>query len=419
MGRRPLSGSIGWLGSLAVIAAVASACGSATTATVSARAKTSPTAAPTSAIPTLPALPPPTPAAPLLGYDVGGSFTSRLYDAVGARTATLPSNTAYTVISPLGGRLLAEHNVPLSGGFYGVDSLDAMTATGSIARLETINDPAAFIDAIGSDDGTKWAWMMKGAANGCAGLAPAPTETDVYISATPGQATLLAKLPPLKPNGLGWTFHRWTAAGIVLSEGGPPGCYEGPPVNPNHTDLLNPVTGAVTALAMRLGSGDCLLQDIADNGTMACIPSASVLNDAAPTASDTVLRIVLPGGAQHDVTAGPLLQGCVFNNVLFGGVYLSAGGEFVSLDRWCPAPHNGHQLVDVWIIDVETLNMVKASITNLGATGWLPGTTTLIATGDIAAYSDANSTGTFAIAADGTATKLTAADIQPQSFEHF
>jgi len=404
---------------MALVAVIASACGSASTPNVSARVTASPTAAPLAATPTLPPLPPPPPVAPLLGYSANGNFTATLSTAAGVRTATLPANAQYTVVSPLGNRLLAEHTITTSGGDYGVDALDAMTATGSIARLETIADPSDFIDAIGSEDGTQWAWMMKGPTNGCAGTPPAPTDTDVYISSTPGQATLLAKLPPLKPEGLGWTFHRWTAAGIVLSEGGPPGCYQGPPINPNHTDLLNPATGTVTPLAASLGTGDCILQDIADNGTMACIPSALVISETTPKPSATVLRIVFPGGTEHDITAAPFLQGCASSDVLFGGVYLSAGPEFVSLDRWCSAPNNGNELVDVWIIDVETLSMVKVSVPDLGATGWIPGTSTLIATGDIEDFSNQNSAGTYAVSADGTATKLTTVDIEPQSFAHF
>jgi hypothetical protein len=144
-----------------------------------------------------------------------------------------------------------------------------------------------------------------------------------------------------------------------------------------------------------------------------------VVDETVPKPSATVLRIVFPGGAEHNVTAAPFLQGCDLSDVLFGGVYLSSGPEFVSLDRWCPAPHNGNELIDVWIIDVETLSMVKVALTDLGATGWVPGTTTLIATGDIEDFSNQNTAGTYAVSADGTATRLTTADIAPQSFAHF
>jgi hypothetical protein len=58
-------------------------------------------------------------------------------------------------------------------------------------------------------------------------------------------------------------------------------------------------------------------------------------------------------------------------------------------------------------------------VTGLGATGWLAGTTTLIATGDIDGLSaPSTAAGTYAVSADGMATKLTAADIEPQSFVH-
>lgn len=420
MGRSPHSRSARWLGSLGLVAVIASACGSATTATVTARATASSTPAPHVATPTLPVLPPPAAIAPLLAYNQTGNFTQVLYSAAGAPTATLPAKAPYQIVSPLGDRLLAEHTTATdSQGLYGIDALDAISATGSVSKLETITDPNDFIDAIGSEDGTQWAWMLKGPVNSCAGFPPNATDTDVYISSTPGQEKLLAQLPPLKPQGLGWTFYRWTAAGIVLSEGGPPGCYEGPQINPNPTDLLNLSTGTVTPLASKLGSGNCELQDIADDGTMACIPSALLNGEAALAASATVLRIVFPSGTERNVTAAAFLNGCDVSKAMqFGGVLLSAGPEFVTLDRWCPAPHNGNERIDVWIIDIETLNSVEVSVTGLAATGWLAGTTTLVATGDNDEFGPSNMPGTYVVGADGVATKLTSADIQPQSFVH-
>jgi hypothetical protein len=418
MGRRPHSGSVRWLGSLGLIAVVASACGSAPLPTVSARVTASPTATQVVGSPTLPVLPPPASSAPLLAYNSTGAQT--LYSASGVPTATLPAKAPYQIVSPLGDRLLAEHTTPVnSSGFYDIDALDAIAASGSVSKLETITDSADFIDAIGSEDGTQWAWMLKGPASGCAGLAPPPTDTDVYIGSTPGQSKLLAQLPPLKPQGVGWTFLRWTAAGIVLSEGGPPGCYEGPPINPNATDLLNPTTGTVTPLASKLGPGNCILQDIADDGTMVCLPSSLVIEDKSPSASATALRIVFPDGTERNITAAPFLQGCdVSEPVQFGGVLLSPGPELVTLDRWCAAPHTGNETIDVWIIDIETLDSVEVSVTGLAATGWLPGTTTLIATGDNDEFGPANTPGTYVVGADGIATKLAAADIEPQSFVH-
>ncbi len=420
MGRRPSSGLVRWLGSLGLVAVVASACGSASTPKVSLRVTASPTTAPIAATPTLPPLPPPPPIAPLLGYSSTGDFTQILYTASGVPSATLPAKAPYQVVSPLGDRLLAEHTTsPDSNGNYGIDQLDAITATGGVSRLETIADPANFIDAIGSEDGTQWAWMLKGPVDSCAGNPPPPVDTDVYIGSTPGQSKLLAQLPPLKPQGLGWTFLRWTAAGIVLSEGGPPGCSQGPPINPNPTDLLNPATGTVTPLAAKLGPGDCVLQDIADDGTMACLPSSLVIEDKSPSASATVLRIVFPDGTDHNITAAPFLQGCDTSKpVQFGGVLLSTGPELVTLDRWCAAPHNGNETIDVWIIDIETLNSVKVSVTGLGATGWLAGTDTLVATGDNDQFGPSNTPGTYVVGADGMAAKLTTADIEPQSFVH-
>jgi hypothetical protein len=319
------------------------------------------------------------------------------------------------VVSPLGDRLLAEHR----NGGGGVDSLVAMTATGATSKLETIANPADFIDAIGSGDGTRWAWMLKGTVNGCTQPPPSAT-TDLYISSTPGASTIVAKLPPLAGQ-LGWTFYQWTAAGIVLDEGGRPGCYQGPRINVDHTDLLNPTTGALTKLAPKLGTGDCILQDIADDGTIACMPSAVVIESKTPAPTATVLRIVFYDGVQHNVTAAAFLQDCdVSRPVLFGNVSLSSGPDFVSVTRWCSPPHDSTaMLIDTWIIDVGTLQGVKVSVSGLGATGWLPGTATLVATGDQLSFGGQNTTGTYAVAADGTATKLTNADIVSACLAHY
>lgn len=403
-----------WLALVGLVAALATACGSATvTSHVTAQATATPSATPISPTPTLPVIPPLPPIPPLLAFRSTLNSGATLYSPTGARTGSLPINTPYFVVSPLGNRLLAEHR----NGGGAVDSLYAMTATGATSKLETISNPADFIDAIGSGDGNQWAWMLKGTVNSCAQPPPSAT-TSLYIGSAPGASTLVAKLPPLKGE-LGWTFYQWTAAGIVLDEGGRPGCYEGPRINVDHTDLLNPTTGALTPLGPRLGSGDCILQAIANDGTIACVPSAVLSPSKAPAPSATVLRIVFSDGAQHSITAAEFLRGCdVSQLVLFGNVSLSPGPDFVSLTRWCSPPHHS-SIIDTWIIDIGTLNGVKVSVSGLGATGWLPGTATLIATGDQVAIGTQATTGTYTVAADGTATKLTNADVASASLAHY
>jgi hypothetical protein len=175
-------------------------------------------------------------------------------------------------------------------------------------------------------------------------------------------------------------------------------------------------------LTPKLGPGDCILQDIANDGTVACIPSAVAVQEHAPTASATVLRIVLPTGIQKNITAAQFLQGCApTSSVLFGDVEITGAADFVSLTRLCAGPHSDtNSLLDTWIIDVATLNDVKVSVTGLDATGWFPGTSTLIATGDLEDYGDGPySAGTYAVAADGSATELTTADLGTVSFAHF
>jgi hypothetical protein len=397
------STSLTWLAPVGLVAVLATACGSATgTSHTTAR----PTARPTPS-------PSPRPIPPLLAFNSTLNSGETLYSSTGARTGTLPNNTPYLVVSPLGDRLLAEHRTARGA----IDSLYSMTATGATSKLETISNPADFIDAIGSGDGTQWAWMLKGTVNGCTRPPPSAT-TYLYIGSTPGASRLVAKLPPLKGQ-LGWTFYQWTAAGIVLDEGGRPGCYQGPRINVDQTDMLNPATGALTPLGPRLGSGDCILQDIADDGTVACVPNAVLTPSQAPAASATVLRIVFSDGTQHNVTAAEFLRGCdVSQLVFFGNVSLSPGSDYVSLTRWCAPPHHS-SIIDTWIIDIGTLNRVKVSVSDLGAAGWLPGTATLIATGEQLGSLGLNTTGTYTVAADGTATKLTNADVFSASLAHY
>jgi hypothetical protein len=174
-----------------------------------------------------------------------------------------------------------------------------------------------------------------------------------------------------------------------------------------------------------MGTGDCILQDMVDDGTIACIPSALTVEEHTPGPTATVLRIVLPSGTEHNVVAAPFLQGCdLTTSVLFGNVVLSPQAEFVAVSRWCQNVHNdGETIIDTWIIDIGTWNSVKVSVTGLDATGWLPGTTTLIGTGDeldaAGEGNPINTSGTYTIAPNGTATKLTPDDISMQSFVHF
>jgi hypothetical protein len=171
-----------------------------------------------------------------------------------------------------------------------------------------------------------------------------------------------------------------------------------------------------------MGAGDCILQDIADDGTIACIPGAIVVEEQRPGPATTVLRIVFSDGAQHDVSAAPFMQGCgLGTSVLFGNVSLSTRPDLVSLTRWCQLPpKDSATLIDTWIIGTETLNRVRVSVTGLGATGWSAGTTTLVASGDVLCGSEGtpNTPGTSVVTADGNATKLTSAEILPRCFAH-
>lgn len=393
---------------IAVIATIALAgCGARTLPTSAAH--TSPTPAPSSI-----ATPAPVPVPPLEGTDAAGNTI--LYNASGIATATLAAGSPDSVVSPLGNRLLAER----SNAAHAVDALDAISADGSMQQLETIGDPANFIDAIGARDGRAWAWMMKGTTNGCAGQPPPPATTNVYVASKPGSEALIAQLAPLNGGaGRQWMFYQWTAAGIVLTEGGPPGCYNGPRINTDPTDLLNPSTGSVTPLTSQLGTG-CVLQDMADNGTVVCAPSSDLASQSPIAASATLLRIVSRSGRSQEVTAAQFLQVCSspMGSPYYGDMSISGDGRYVSVTQWCSEPQT--VLATTWVIDAQTLAVTRVSVAGIGAREWLPGEHTLIATVENTNYGQPPSgcgtggpvacSGTYAVSPDGQATELNSAD---------
>ncbi len=388
---------------IAALATIALAgCGASTLPTSA--AQTSPTPAPSSIATPAPV---PVPLPPLEGTDSAGNTI--LYNASGMATATLAAGSPDSVVSPLGNRLLAER----SNAAHAVDALDAISADGSTQQLETIGDPAGFIDAIGARDGRAWAWMMKGTTNGCAGQRPPAATTNVYVASRPGSEALIAQLAPLS-NGAQWMFYQWTAAGIVLTEGGPTGCSNGPRINTDPTDLLNPSTGSVTPLASRLGTG-CVLQDMADNGTVVCTTLNYFKSQSPIAASATLLRIVSPSGRSEEVTAAQFLQGCSSPMgspaPAFGDMSISGDGRYVSVTQWC----NGQQTVQAttWVIDAQTLAVTQVSVAGIGAVEWLPGEDTLIATVANTNYGapPPSGDGTYAVSPHGQATELTGSDI--------
>ena len=363
-----------------------------------------PTAAPTASTPT----PIPVPAPPLEAVDSGGA--AALYGISGAELASLPSADLYTVASPLGGSLLAEHS-----GSGGVDELAAIGADGTVGELATVG-PDQFRDAIGSPDGGEWAWMVDG-PTGCGPTSAAGGATDVYVSSVArGAGTKVALLDPLSGD-VPWSFFRWTAAGIVLREGPLPcGASDGPSFNDAATDLLDPSTGAVTSLGSRLGPG-CALQDAAESGTMICAPP-STLEGTTLTASSLLLRVVGPDGSRHDLQVGTLGAGCA--DAEFGDVSVSGDGRYASLSRWCMSGTTGEKIT-LWIVDTQTLSLTEvATPANLQAADWLPGSDTLLAVaharwqGTLAP----SVSGTYTVTAAGTATRITPAVLIAASVAH-
>lgn len=402
--------SIRLLGVVGVLGLVSTACGSAKA--VVAKAKPSTTAAIQSPSATLLPLAPPPPVGPLVAFNFNNHAAS-LYSVGGTLTASLPATSPYEIISPLDGSLLGEKRSPTGV----VSALVRIASNGSVTPLETIANPADFVDSIGSDGSDEWAWMLKGKLVGCSGELPSAVSSDVYISSTPGTGRMIAALPPLQA-GVQWQFYRWTAAGIVLTQGGPPGCYSGPRINEDPTVLLNPTTGVVKPLDPQVGSDPCVLQDIADDGTIACIPHAVIFGTKPPAATTTVLRIVFPDGTQHNIIAGPFLAGCApADGAAFGDVSLGGGSDLVSLTRYCADQHNpGNQIEDTWLIDTETMNVAKVDVSGLDAMGWIPGTSTLIASESENVFPVLYET--YAVSANGAATKLANVNADIVSFAH-
>ncbi len=398
---------------IGVLTLASTACGATTAVVAKAKPTTSATAGPVSPEATLAPLPPPPPVGPLVSV-TSDNNTRSFYSAAGKLTFVVPANFPYDVISPLGGDLLGEKTDPHGG----VSALVAITATGAVTPLETIAKPADFIDAMGSAATHTWAWILRGTGGGCGGEPPPATTCDVYVSSTPGKGTKIATLPPIRA-GVQSQFYRWTAAGIVLTQGGPPGCASGPRFNADLTALLNPTTGALTELDPKLGSDHCILQDFADDGTIACMPM--VTGPSPPGPSTVVLRIVFPDGTVHNVKAAPFLPGCVASGgSAYGDVSLDSGSDLVAVTRYCDGPHilgsPYNQLIDTWIVDTETLNMAKVNVSELDAIGWIPGTSTLIEAGTQNIFPDVYAT--YAVAPNGVATKLDNADANIVSFAH-
>ncbi len=365
-----------------------------------------PTAAPT---PT-PTPNPPVLVPPLLGYDTAGHAI--LLDEGGAPTATLPRSSLYSAISPLGSDLLATR---LDSVTHRVVGLAAINSGGDTRVLSSFAAGTDFIDAIGSPDGSQWAWMVNGSGLSCAGAAPPRMVTDVYVQAAGGNRRLLATLPSLGA-GVNWTFYQWTNAGIVLDEGGRPGCYGGPRVNVNATDLLDPTSGAVTKFKDRSGA-DCIVQDISDDGSAVCMMRPFVIANGRTVGP--LLHVISPAGIVTTVSSAPFVAACP-GPIEFGDVTMSRDARFVSLTGRCSA--SSSESADMtWVIDGHSAAIARSSVDGLEAMGWLPDRDLLVASGQLMTTVGPTTTtlGTFQVAPSGTATRLSSAALTWTSFAHY
>ncbi len=330
-----------------------------------------------------------------------------LYTTTGVQTAAFPQDNPYQVLSPLGDRLLAAH---ITAGL--TDSLYAISAGGALEQLVRFANPADFVDAIGSRDGRAWAWMLHGTVSGCV-AAPAGATTDVYVASSPGTGVPVIHLSPL-PGAAQWSFYQWTAAGIVLREGNPPGCYEGPRYNDKATQLLNPATGDLVPLGARMGDG-CLLQDIADDGAILCMPASVLGSGHTFSPATTLLRTVAPDGSHRDIPAADFIKTCAAP-AAFGDVSISGDAQDAAVTAWCGDVTASHPRISTWIVLLRSLLVLRAPMAGLDAVSWLPGRPTLIASAYAAGVPVP---GTFAVAVDGTATRLMSNGAVQQCLAHY
>jgi hypothetical protein len=367
--------------------------------------------APTATSSPTPTPSPPVLVPPLLGYDTAGHAI--LFNESGTPTATLPRSSLYSAISPLGSDLLATRLDPAT---QRVDGLAAIDPGGDTRLLSSFAPATDFIDAIGSPDGSQWAWMVQGSGLSCAGEAPPRMVTDMYVQAAGANPRLVATLPSLGL-GINWTFYQWTNAGIVLDEGGRPGCYTGPRVNVQATDLLDPASGRVTKFKDRIGV-DCILQDIGDDGSAVCMMRPFVV--ANGRAVGPLLHVVSPAGIVTTVSSAPFVAACP-GPIEFGDVTMSRDARFVSLSGLCS--RSSSDSTDMtWVIDAHSAAIARSSVDGLEAMGWLPDRDLLVASGQLMTTTVGPTTttpGTYEVAPSGTATRLSSAALTWTSFAHY
>lgn len=311
-----------------------------------------------------------------------GNGSAVLMLANGTITAPMPSGPIFegdgtlAIDGPLGARMIGTDGPQI--GSDDPESIVAISADGALTTLEAniVGAPSV----IGRDDGQAWAWAVQTNSPACGSSVGAAV--DVYIDEGNG-AHMLARVSfgaDVTQAGLA----AWTAAGIVVSGDNECGDFGASTLATSRAILINPTTGAATGLAARIGT-DCSFQDIADNGTIACL-----VGGAAPE-----VRVITPDGQQTNYR----IPGLTSLKCMNGGVNASADARFAAISVTCPPAVSGTtQLV---LLDLASGHVVVVP----GNDDLAP---TLWASNDLLIATDYGGERTFSVAPSGLATLISA-----------
>ena len=300
--------------------------------------------------------------------------------ANGTVTALMPSGPTFegsgtlAIDGPLGGRMIGTDGQQI--GSDDSESIVAMSADGALTTLEAniVGAPSV----IGRDDGQAWAWAVQTNSPACGSSVGAAA--DVYIDEGAG-AHMLARVSfgaDVTQAGLA----AWTASGIVVSGDNECGDFGASTLATSRAILINPTTGAATGLAARIGT-DCSFQDVADNGTIACL-----VRGGTPE-----IRVLTPDDQQTNYR----IPGLTSLQCMNGGVNLSADARFAAISVTCPPAVSGTtQLV---LLDLASGHVVVVP----GNDDLAP---TLWTSNDLLIATDYGGERTFSVAPSGLATLI-------------
>ena len=300
---------------------------------------------------------------------VGEQGASNIITVAGKPTAPLPSDSNYLVEAAMGSGFLLAHTGAQTddwGGWDDTDHLDYMAPDGKVTRLWNFASGTRVLGEMARRDGSEFGFITQGTVSGCGG-SDARSAAEVWVGSSPNQAHKIATLPKLADDGT-WQPYTWTAKGIVLAEGLGGGCAgEHLRINWRATDLMDPASGALTKLNSVLGD-NCILQDMADDGTMLCLPYA----DSSKNDFSGILRVVHTDGSHTDLTPPADCTRSADNPGFgIGAVSIAPDAGHAAVATACPPPGgNGDLVVKPSLLDLTTGSFTVLT-TGLQPDGWV------------------------------------------------